>query len=580
MSKRTKTPPKNTHKETEYDIARKTHRSHTPRHFIDIEFHPDQTTADFLLDYASSNAYIARRIRAAMRKGLEQLERNKTYQQLRKEYGEAKTHLKTLTPDSSLARKETEHLDDIKNRLNHWQEYYGVTHTHCIEIAAHYGKNTGVHSHIARSTCEDVWKGVETVLFGDGKRLHSPYSEYEYPVIKGREIVRGIVLKADKKTNELYVIMRDAHERARNKGRTKRMIRFAPPEDDLWLMSEYQRVVAFLLDAHAEERHVRWFMETGEVTSTWRPCFAQIKIKKIRGKWRYHLQICVEAEPLPKRRVDGSLRYDWSKTGRVGLDLGTSTYAASAENGRYVEQRNLGERSNHSTLEQEKKQRRIQRAMERLRRASNPSCYDVDGTVRKGRKRWVKSKRYLRLAGAYHELCRKNAENRKYANNETANRLRSHGDILVTENVSVASWAKKAKPVIAINEENGSRRHRRRKRYGKSVQNRCPGGFLATCKRKFGSWCYVNLMFRASQYDHMTGEYEKKPLGQRTHRFPDGRGSPRNLYSAFLLEHADTGYHSPDREACAADFDAFYEASQKMIVSMRVAGIRVLNSGF
>ena len=218
MSKKTKTPPRRTPQQTEYDIARKAHRSHTPRHFIDIEFYPDQTTADFLLDYATSNAYIARRIRAAMRKGLEQLERNKTYQRLRKEYGETKTHLKTLTPDSALAQQETEHLDNIKTLLNRWQEYYGVTHASCIEIAAHYGKKTCVHSHIARSTCEDVWKGVKTVLFGNGKKLHSPHSEYEYPIIKGCEIARGIVLKADKKTNELYIVMRDAHERAQNKG--------------------------------------------------------------------------------------------------------------------------------------------------------------------------------------------------------------------------------------------------------------------------------------------------------------------------------------------------------------------------
>ena len=113
-----------------------------------------------------------------------------------------------------------------------------------------------------------------------------------------------------------------------------------------------------------------------------------------------------------------------------------------------------------------------------------------------------------------------------------------------------------------------------------SMQNRCPGGFLATCKRKFGSWYYVDLMFRASQYDHMTGKYVKKPLGQRTHCFPDGRGSPRDLYSAFLLEHADACYDSPDRGACVADFDAFYESSVRMIESMRVSGIRVLNSGF
>ena len=133
-----------------------------------------------------------------MRKGLEQLERNKTYQQLRKEYGTTKTYLKTLTPHSDLAQQETEHLNDIKNQLNYWQEYYDVTHAHCVEIAAHYSKETGVHSHIARSTCEDVWKGVETILFGDGKKLHSPHSEYEYPIIKGREISRGIILKVDK----------------------------------------------------------------------------------------------------------------------------------------------------------------------------------------------------------------------------------------------------------------------------------------------------------------------------------------------------------------------------------------------
>ena len=580
MSKKDKTSPRNTRPETEYDIARKTHRAHTPRHFIDIELHPDQATEDFLRAYASSNAYIARRIRAAMRKGLEQLERNKTYQQLLKEYGATKTHLKTLTPHSDLARQETEHLDNIKDQLNYWQEYYGVTHAHCVEIAAHYSKETGVHSHIAHSTCEDVWKGVETILFGNGKKLHSSHSEYEYPIIKGREINRGIILKIDKETNELYIIMRDAHERARNKGRTKRVIRFKPPEDDLWLMSEYQRVVAFLLDAHAEEKHVRWFMETGEVTSTWRPCFVQIKIIKIRGKWRYHLQICVEAEPLPKYKEDGSHRYDWSKTGRVGLDLGTSTYAASAENGHYVEQRNLGERNNHSTLEQEKEQRRVQRAMDRSRRASNPSYYNANGTIRRGRKHWVRSKRYLRLASVYHELCRKNAANRRYANNETANRLRAHGDVLVTENVNVTAWTKKAKQVVVSSDENGTQRCKYRKRYGKSVQNRCPGSFLAACKRKFGAWHYVDLMFRASQYDHMTGEYVKKPLGQRTHCFPDGRGSPRDLYSAFLLEHANACYDSPDRGACVADFDAFYEASVRMIEGMRVSGIRVLNSGF
>ena len=574
------------HEKTEYEKGRDKHREHTNRHHVEIEIHPEPAEQAFLLSYASSNAYVGRRIRAAMRIGLEQLNRNKKYQRLRKEYGETKEHLTTLTPDGDMAIAETEHLESIKAQLTYWQNYYDVTHANCVEIASHYGKQCGIHAHIARSTCEDVWQGVETVLFGDGKKLNSPHNDYEYPVIKAREINRGIVLKVDKKTQELYIVMTDPHERAKNRGRTRRIIRFAPPADDLWLTAEYQRIVAFMLDPHAEERHVNWFMETGEVTDTWRPCYVQIKIRKIRNKWRYYLQICVEAAPLPKLNADGTPRHDWSKTGRVGLDLGTSTYAVSAEHGRFVEQRNLGERNNHSTFESEKKERRLQRAMDRSRRAMNPEYYNKNGTIKKGKKTWVKSKHYIELASDYHESCRKNAANRRYANNETANRLREHGDVLITENVSVKSWVKKAKKQEqdktkqASDEETTRKRNKRRKRYGKSIKNRCPGGFLATCKSKFAEWHYVDRLFCASQYDHMTGENHQKPLSQRWHRFYDGRGSPRDLYSSFLLEHADAGYHRPDRDACFEDFDVFYEASQAMITDLHAAGIKVLNSGF
>ena len=57
----------------------------------------------------------------------------------------------------------------------------------------------------------------------------------------------------------------------------------------------------------------------------------------------------------------------------------------------------------------EKEQRRLLRKMDRSRRTTNPQNYNVDGTVKKGGKRWHKSKNYRRMEMQYASLCRKRA---------------------------------------------------------------------------------------------------------------------------------------------------------------------------
>jgi len=44
---------------------------------------------------------------------------------------------------------------------------------------------------------------------------------------------------------------------------------------------------------------------------------------------------------------------------------------------------------------------------------------------------------------------------------------------------------------------------------------------------------------KLSQFDHMSGEYVKKPLSQRQHAFADGTVIQRDLYSAFLARFVD-----------------------------------------
>ena len=74
--------------------------------------------------------------------------------------------------------------------------------------------------------------------------------------------------------------------------------------------------------------------------------------------------------------------------GIVGCDIGTQTIAYTTET--KVGLKNLAERG--SCIEvNERKERRIYRAMDRSRRAMNPDNYNEDGTIKKGKKQWILS---------------------------------------------------------------------------------------------------------------------------------------------------------------------------------------------
>lgn len=74
----------------------------------------------------------------------------------------------------------------------------------------------------------------------------------------------------------------------------------------------------------------------------------------------------------------------------------------------------------------------------------NPGNYNGDGTIRKGRKTWIKSKRYRKLQARHDEASRKAAENRRYAINENVKHLRSLGDVFITEPKNTKKLQKRA----------------------------------------------------------------------------------------------------------------------------------------
>ena len=127
---------------------------------------------------------------------------------------------------------------------------------------------------------------------------------------------------------------------------------------------------------------VQTLMDEAYCIDTYRPCYATLVPKMIRGKYRVYLHLTIEGKAKPKYDRFGSPRHKYGK-GMIGADIGTQTVAYTSDT--EVGLKNLSERGN-SIQTSERKERLLYRAMDRSRRATNPQNYNDDGTVKKGRK--------------------------------------------------------------------------------------------------------------------------------------------------------------------------------------------------
>jgi putative transposase len=101
------------------------------------------------------------------------------------------------------------------------------------------------------------------------------------------------------------------------------------------------------------------------------------------AKDRYAVQVVVEGLPWQARVAS---------QGHVGIDVGPSMVAVVSDADASLERLCPGVKQPWKAL------RRIERAMDRSRKATNPKAFDEEGRYRRGRKIAVRSNRYLKLA--------------------------------------------------------------------------------------------------------------------------------------------------------------------------------------
>ncbi|NJR66256.1 MAG: transposase, partial [Leptolyngbyaceae cyanobacterium CRU_2_3] len=244
--------------------------------------------------------------------------------------------------------------------------------------------------------------------------------------------------------------------------------------------------------------------------------------KEICGTKRWYAQLICEGVPYKKAA-------NFITAGIVGIDLNVSNVA-------YVADANAGLlpfAQKVPTFEREIKA--AQRQMQRAQRVANPDNYEPDfkgrkgrktvtrkGKVKKGKRKWNKSKNYLKTAARKRELERRKAAYSKSQNRKLVNDILRNGNQLKQRNVSVKGW---------------------QKRYSKAIAAKSPGFFQAELKRKAesagGSFTRFSTQKTALSQTHLTGERVKKSLSERVHHDQTGIVMHRDLFSAYLARFVD-----------------------------------------
>ena len=294
--------------------------------------------------------------------------------------------------------------------------------------------------------------------------------------------------------------------------------------------------------------------------------FVRIVPKVIRGKDRFYVQLVQEGTPpIKKTKVVAS------PDARVGIDPGTSTMAIASKAG--VELAELAP----GTQVDEKKLRRVQRAMDRSKRATNPGNFNENGTVKKGAKKWTDSNRYRKLATRRRELYRKISIERKKSHEQLANRILALGLDVRTEDMQYKALQKRAKQTTR-NKSNG--KINKKKRFGKSLSNRAPAMFLSILDRKlhyYGAFLKKvdTKSLKASQFNHVTGQYTKKELKDRWNVINNQRVQ-RDLYSAFLIANTNDTLDQVDVDLANEWYNLFLTKHNQEVKNIKTNGSKML----
>lgn len=577
IKKRTKKQKSDLQKQL--DNARKKSRSLLPIHTLEVELRVNQKQKKLLIDTSEQMRQLSNVLIGTFKKNYEQMIRTKRYKKTVNKYFEitekiSKINNKIDNIDDKKLLKELKNnkklLEDnkklISNQLEDIRIDFNIFKSYYTKKAEFLYKNifTNLNSVLALKVVDRCWLQFEKLMF-KSKTKKIKFKKYGFlPSLEGKQAERCIVLKQN--VNGLYINTLGESFELKIKN------------NDIYTKNLLELIKVYINDSeNIENINIDRVINGQKPLDTYRIIFNRIVIKRIRGKFRFYVQILYEGRPW-KLDENGNLK-NKQGTGRIGIDYGTSTIAVVSES--KVIYKNLAEEANN-LKHLERQLKILQRKMDRSRRSTNPDCFNSDGTYKKGTKIKVKSRNYKKILKQFREINRKLSCIKKYEIGRDTNIIRSLGDQIYGEHMNFQGLAKRSKNTT-VNRNTG--KINKKKRFGKSISNRCPGLMVSTLKNKFGNGYHeVNTWeFKASQYNHITNTCIKKKLSQRIQEL-DYNGETitiqRDLYSAFLLMNSNNTLDKPDLNLCNITFENFIVNHTICINNLKANNIKVNNSKY
>ena len=214
-------------------------------------------------------------------------------------------------------------------------------------------------------------------------------------------------------------------------------------------------------------------------------CYCAVKREKIKGKWKYYIQITLKGHVPDKfDKQTGELKRQLGK-GNVGLYFTSTSLTVSTENGTKTYPLAI---KNH-----EDKKTELLQKMDASRRATNPDNYSEDGTSKEKSeiKGWHFSKAYKKYRAELYEIYRKECEEKKLLQEILANEVIASGDVFNCNKMDFKFL---------------------QKNLGKKIQSASPAMLKTTIERKLS---YHGVSINEISYSKLNPIFEEKNVSKK-----------------------------------------------------------------
>lgn len=359
-------------------------------------------------------------------------------------------------PDEK-AKKEAKKTDEYKAMLQLSRDVlreYGMSEFGFSKVGTtyrqHFKENLS-STCVGYSIVKPMWTAFDKLLFGNGEQVRfkkkgefrSVCSDLKSGIRIVNEDGETLFTRGDNK--KLYVTVGSGKKR-------KMMIPIMIDEKDLFKVQMLDRPY-----------------RTGRIIR-----------EKIKGRYRYFIQLAVEGAPAPKIDVKtGEFKHCVGK-GHCGVYIDTIKCVVATQD--KIITFNLSD----GIISYEEKRAELNVFMDTSRRISNPDNYNANGTIKKGivgedgkrhKLHWEYSKNYHAARNQYGDLHRKESETRRIRRNILSNMILSMGDSFTVNDYPFEYAARRKK-------EKESTESGRHKSAGKVIGENAPAEVIALLDNK------------------------------------------------------------------------------------------------